>query len=127
MKIGELSARTGIPTRMLRYYEQQDLLSSERSANGYRSYNDADVDRASRVKGLIQSGLSTRMARIVLDLEEQCDRALPLECSRPLAEELADELAALESRIGCLTRSRDTVARYLEGTSHGDLVRAATS
>ncbi len=38
MKIGELSRRTGVPTRMLRYYEEQGLLRPERADNGYRSY-----------------------------------------------------------------------------------------
>ena len=125
MRIGELSERTGIPTRMLRYYEQQDLLASERSTNGYRSYGEADVERASRVRGLIQAGLSTRTARIVLDLEDQNERALPVECSRPLAEELADELAALDSRLSCLARSRDALAHYLAKTSHRDLLATA--
>lgn len=125
MKIGELSARTGIPTRMLRYYEQQGLLASERSANGYRSYDEADVQRAARVRGLVQAGLSTRMAKVVLDIERQCELAAPPQCSLALAEELAEELAVLEDRLACLTKSRDAVARYLELTRHGDLIRRA--
>ncbi|MEW1835674.1 MerR family DNA-binding transcriptional regulator [Microbacterium sp. NPDC079995] len=36
MKIGEVTARTGIPQRMLRYYEEQGLLTSARAGNGYR-------------------------------------------------------------------------------------------
>lgn len=123
MKIGELSERTGVPTRMLRYYEQQGLLESERSANGYRSYDESDVERAIRVRGLIQSGLTTRMTHVVLDLERQCRLDLAPSCSRPLAEELAEELEALESRIACLEKSRDAVALYLERSQHGDLVR----
>ncbi|MHC2998434.1 MerR family transcriptional regulator [Microbacterium sp. HJ5] len=122
MKIGELSERTGIPTRMLRYYEQQELLDSERSANGYRSYDEAHVERAARVRGLIQSGLSTRMTKVVLDLERQCALETPPVCTRALAEELAQELVALEERLACLTRSRDAVALYLERSAHGDLV-----
>jgi DNA-binding transcriptional MerR regulator len=123
MKIGELSERTGIPTRMLRYYESQGLLDPERSANGYRAYGEADVERATRVRGLIQAGLTTRMARIVIDVERQCALATPPECAIDLAEELAEELAALDARLSCLTRSRDTVALFLERTRHGDLIR----
>lgn len=124
MKIGELSERTGIPTRMLRYYEQQGLLSSERSVNGYRSYDETDVGLASRVRGLIQSGLSTRLAKLVLEAERQCDLTTPRTCTRSLAEELAEELAAIDERLACLTKSRDAVARYLELTDHGDLMRS---
>ncbi|GAA1975819.1 MerR family transcriptional regulator [Microbacterium pumilum] len=122
MKIGDLSERTGIPTRMLRYYEQQGLLEASRTPNGYRSYDDSDVERATRVRGLIQAGLSTRMARVVLDIERQSELATPPDCSRALAEQLAEELEALEARLSCLTKSRDAVALYLERSRNGDLI-----
>ncbi|PFG32030.1 MerR family DNA-binding transcriptional regulator [Paramicrobacterium agarici] len=113
MKIGELSERTGIPTRMLRYYEQQGLIAPMRSANGYRSYAERDVERAIQVRGLVQSGLSTRLTKLVLDAADVCSRQEVVECSVDVADELADELAAIESRISCLTRSRDTVRDFL--------------
>jgi DNA-binding transcriptional MerR regulator len=113
MKIGELSRRTGIPTRMLRYYEQQGLIDAPRAHNGYRDYDDAAVEHAQRVRGLVQAGLSTRMTKVVLDIEQQCVDGLPRECSRELADELATELDALDARLACLTRSRDAVAEYL--------------
>jgi DNA-binding transcriptional MerR regulator len=116
MKIGELAERTGIPTRMLRYYEQQELISPTRAANGYRAYGEDDVVRASRVRGLIQSGLSTRMAKIVLEIERQCALEMPPVCTAQLREELVAELAVLEDRVACLTRSRDAVALFLERT-----------
>jgi DNA-binding transcriptional MerR regulator len=127
MKIGELSERTGIPTRMLRYYEEQGLLVSERSANGYRSYDESDVDRATRARGLVQAGLTTRLAKVVLDVERQCALQSQLTCSRELAEMLATELAALEDRLACLTKSRDAVAEFLALTRNGDLVRSGTA
>jgi DNA-binding transcriptional MerR regulator len=123
VKIGELAERTGIPPRMLRYYEEQGLLVSERSANGYRSYDEADVERATRARGLVQAGLTTRLAKVVLDVELQCAMAQPT-CSRELAEMLATELAALDERLACLTKSRDAVAEYLALTRNGDLLRA---
>ena len=125
MKIGELSERTGIPTRMLRYYEEQGLLASERSANGYRSYDEADVERAARARGLVQSGLTTKLAKVVLDVESACSDGTPPQCSRELAQMLADELAALNERLACLTRSRDSVARFLALTRNEDLVAPA--
>ena len=38
MRIGELAARSGVSVRALRYYEEQDLLISTRSASGQRHY-----------------------------------------------------------------------------------------
>jgi len=125
MKIGELSERTGIPARMLRYYEEQGLITATRSANGYRSYDDADVERATRARGLVQSGLTTRLAKVVLDVELACADGTPPECSRELGAMLATELAALNDRLACLTRSRDSVARFLALTRNDDLVDAA--
>jgi hypothetical protein len=61
MRIGELSRRTGVPTRMLRYYEEQDLLHPERAANGYRRYSAAAVHRVQQIRGLLDAGLT--MAR----------------------------------------------------------------
>lgn len=113
MKIGELSEQTGVPTRMLRYYEQQGLLEAARSANGYRSYGEDDIDRVVRVRGLIQAGLTTRMARVVLDIERQSELGLPSECSAELAAQLTAELKALDERLSCLSRSRDAVATFL--------------
>jgi DNA-binding transcriptional MerR regulator len=122
MKIGEVTARTGIPQRMLRYYEEQGLLASERAGNGYREYDDDAVERAQRVRGLVQAGLSTRMVKVVLDLEADCRATQPPSCTRALAEELAAELQALDDRLACLTKSRDAVAMYLGRSPHADLL-----
>lgn len=122
MRIGEVTARTGIPQRMLRYYEEQGLLTSERADNGYREYDDDAVERAQRVRGLIQAGLSTRMVKVVLDLEADCRATQPPSCTRALAEELTAELQALDERLACLTKSRDAVALYLGRSAHADLL-----
>src|SRR3712207_9338826 len=68
MRIGELSGRTGVSTRMLRYYEEQHLVTPTRSANGYREYSEADVDRVRQVRALLDAGLPTRVVRAVLDM-----------------------------------------------------------
>jgi MerR family transcriptional regulator, copper efflux regulator len=43
--IGEAAARSGVPAKTIRYYEQIGLIgAAERGANLYRSYSDADVE-----------------------------------------------------------------------------------
>ncbi|WP_440590039.1 MerR family DNA-binding transcriptional regulator [Mycolicibacterium hodleri] len=37
MKIGELAERTGASRRLLRYYEEQGLITPSRAVNGYRA------------------------------------------------------------------------------------------
>jgi DNA-binding transcriptional MerR regulator len=59
MKIGELSKLTGVSIRSLRYYEEQGLLSSRRTENGYRDYHNLAVEQVNTVKLYLGLGLST--------------------------------------------------------------------
>ncbi|KAA5833288.1 MerR family transcriptional regulator [Saccharopolyspora hirsuta] len=65
MRIGELSRRTGVSVRALRYYEQQGLLSAARTPGGHREYAESDVDKVALVQRLISAGVpSAKMAQI---------------------------------------------------------------
>jgi DNA-binding transcriptional MerR regulator len=122
MKIGELAARTGVTTRLIRYYEQQDLLEADRAPNGYRAYTEAHVERVSRVAGLVQAGIPTRLVKVLLDAEDAADRKDPT-CPREVAEQLATELVGVQARIDCLTRSRDAISGFLTATRNEVLLR----
>lgn len=115
MKIGEVAERTGVAARLIRYYEQQGLVSADRADNGYRSYTEADVDRVERAAGLIQAGIPTRLVKVLLEAEDACARE-EATCPNEVAQLLATELEGLDQRITCLTRSRDTIRRYLAQT-----------
>ncbi len=121
MKIGELASRAGVSPRLVRYYEQQGLLEPDRQPNGYRSYGEEHVVRVQRVAGLVQSGLTTRLAKELLELEDAAAEQRP-SCPLAVAEMLAQELAGLEARIACLTKSRDTIRDYLARTEHAALL-----
>ncbi|GAA4383903.1 MerR family transcriptional regulator [Agromyces bauzanensis] len=107
---------------MLRYYEEQGLLASERRPNGYRDYPEAVVTDVEQIRGLISSGLTTRVIRLLLGMEGVEGEELARTCSRNLAESLAEELAVLEAKIGCLTRSRDTVREFLARSRHAEVL-----
>ncbi|MEU9554271.1 MerR family transcriptional regulator [Streptomyces fumanus] len=59
MRIGELSARTGVSRRLLRYYEEQGLLVSTRSPSGQRHYDEEHVERVRLVREFLAAGLSS--------------------------------------------------------------------
>lgn len=51
MRIGELAAATGVDAETIRYYEREGLTQSPaRSANGYRSYGSAHLERLAFVR-----------------------------------------------------------------------------
>lgn len=117
MRIGELSETTGVATRLLRYYEEQGLISADRAPNGYRDYDAAVVDRVTRIRGMLRSGLTTRFIRMLLDMEGVRGDELAASCTRTVAAELRTELAEVEDRIACLERSRDTLQDWLGRTA----------
>ena len=112
MKIGELAERTQVAPRLIRYYEQQGLLSADRADNGYRAYIDAHVDQVIRIAGLVQAGIPTRLVKVLLESEDAAARGEET-CPAHVAEELAAALGPIEARISCLTRSRDSIRALL--------------
>ncbi|MCC3331732.1 MerR family transcriptional regulator [Nocardia abscessus] len=66
MRIGEMVRRTGVSERLLRYYEEHELLAPMRLPSGYRVYSDADVNTVRRIRTLLAAGLSTATIAQVL-------------------------------------------------------------
>ncbi|GGW42811.1 MerR family transcriptional regulator [Streptomyces caelestis] len=95
MFIGELSRRTGVSTRSLRYYEQQGLLRPQRRASGYREFDESDVATVRRVRILLAAGLNTDLIREVLPC--MADEGAIL---APTCEEMAQDLKDERERLG---------------------------
>ncbi|KUH40221.1 MULTISPECIES: MerR family transcriptional regulator [Streptomyces] len=114
MLIGELSRRTGVATRLLRYYEAQGLLTSVRRGNGYRDYDEGAVPTVRQVRALLAAGLSTDVIRTVLPCARGEGPGLGFDWCAEIRDVLHGELAAADARIDALRRSRGTLARYLE-------------
>ncbi|WFB06860.1 MerR family transcriptional regulator [Streptomyces sp. LX-29] len=111
MLIGELSRRTGVSARLLRYYEEQGLLESRRAPNGYRHYDEESVVTVRQVRALLDAGLTTEVIRVVLPCTE--GERMGIDWCAPLRALLDRELAAMDERIHGLQRSRSTLAGYL--------------
>lgn len=97
MRIGELAAASGVSVRALRYYEEQDLLHSERSAGGQRTYEEAAIDRVRLIQQLYSAGLSSRTIRSVLPC------VVTGKASPEILERLTVERDKLEHQITELT------------------------
>ncbi|MFF0447601.1 MerR family transcriptional regulator [Streptomyces sp. NPDC004609] len=122
MKIGELSRRTGVPTRMLRYYEEQDLLHPGRSDNGYRWYEPSAVHLVQQIRGLLDSGLTTEIIRRILPFPTDPDviHVHPRCLTEETAGLLHAEAERIRQRIDCLARNRDAILAYLAAVRSGD-------
>jgi DNA-binding transcriptional MerR regulator len=115
MRIGELSRQTGVPPRLLRYYEEQGLLQPERDGSGYRRYGAADIHRVRQIRGLLDSGLTTEIIRRILPFLDEPDSIhLPAQClTAQTSDLLRREADRLTQRIDCLARNRDAILAYL--------------
>ncbi len=119
MRIGELARRTGIAARRLRYYEEQGLISSDRSANGYRDYDPQAIQRVTQIRGLIDAGIPTAIIKDILPLLDNPDTIHVTGPAKELINALEHHREQLDARIQCITRNRDAITRYLNAVRAG--------
>ncbi|WP_199616426.1 MerR family transcriptional regulator [Paenibacillus alkalitolerans] len=60
MKISQLSKKTGVSARSIRYYEKKKLLTAKRLDNDYREFDEADVKRIKTIQIYLELGMSTK-------------------------------------------------------------------
>ncbi|MGW2329759.1 MerR family transcriptional regulator [Streptomyces sp. NPDC001700] len=113
MRIGELAERTGTSRRLLRYYEEQGLILPLRCANGYRAYDERNVDRVLQIRGLLDAGLPTRIIKQILPCLDK-PRVIHFSDATPdMIATLEHERDRMTERIAFLIRNRDAIAEYL--------------
>lgn len=110
MLIGELSTRSGVSPRSLRYYEQEGLLDADRAPNGYRDYPETAVARAATIHSLFGMGFPRDVVTAVLG----CTGEAPLAAHDRLVAQLEEVNVDLERRIEEMTRTREAVVGFLE-------------
>ena len=124
MRIGELAKVTDTPARSLRYYEEQDLIIPRRLPNGYREYDDYLINRVNQIRGLIDSGLPTKIIRQILPCVDKSPTIHPSDATPELLAVLEEQRDRMTQRIDCLTRNRDAFNNYIDVVS--DIITAST-
>ncbi|MBH5334753.1 MerR family transcriptional regulator [Streptomyces pactum] len=112
MKIGELSRVTGVSVRLLRYYEEQGLLTAHRTAGGQRAYAADAPEVVRRIRVLLGAGLPTRVIRPILECA--CGGAAEVEPC--LGDLLRDQLDGIDARIAELLAARAALTGLLAET-----------
>jgi DNA-binding transcriptional MerR regulator len=114
MRIGELAERTGVSRRLLRYYEEQGLVTPSRALNGYREYGEPHVHVVEQITGLLDAGLPTRIIQQLLPCLDKSESVYVSDVTPEMVATLRCEQARLSERIECLTRNRDAIADYVD-------------
>ncbi|MFI6929788.1 MerR family transcriptional regulator [Streptomyces sp. NPDC050287] len=104
MRIGELADRAGVSTRALRYYEEQLLLSPQRTSGGQRCYPEAAVDRVKLIQELYSAGLGSPLIAALLPAIDR----------RSMDPELLDRLHHERARIEARTAELQAAGRRLD-------------
>lgn len=112
MQIGTLSRRTGVSIRMLRYYEQEGLLTPKRQVSGYRDYGQDDESAVRRIQMLSNAGLKLDAIRRILPcVIDEKPNFHPCNDLRAL---LRVERQKIDERIATMQSSREVLSRYLD-------------
>lgn len=106
LKIGEAAGRSGVPTKTIRFWEEEHLLPAPaRTSAGYRDYDPSILGRLAFIRYAQAAGLTLRQIRQILDIR---DGGQP-PCSH-VARLITQRLGEVEARLTELTRARDQLA-----------------
>ena len=129
MRVAEIAELTGTTVRTVRYYHSLGLLPVPGERGGWRDYDLGHVARLSRIRWLVQAGVSLETIRRVLDeseatgVEQPDDAAAGVRAATgSVVEDLAGALAAVEDHLAEVTRQRDMLAGLLERARAGSTI-----
>ncbi|WP_280396684.1 MerR family transcriptional regulator [Nocardia carnea] len=123
MRIGELAQRTGVSERSLRYYEEQGLLTAQRTPGGHRDYPEQAVDRVIHIQELFAAGLCSKKIVQILPCMRDTDGGANESATPALVAELEVERDRINRMIADLVRSREVLDEVIERAG-ADLVAA---
>lgn len=114
MNIGAASARSGLPEKTIRYYEEIGLLAPGRRDNGYRDYNTRELHILKFLHRARSLGFSIEDCRSLLSLYNDRERA-----SADVKRLTERRLVEIDGKIRELQSIKRTLG-HLARTCHGD-------
>ncbi|MFG6503963.1 MerR family transcriptional regulator [Microbacterium sp. P05] len=112
MRIGDVAHRAGVSTRALRYYEEQGLLDSERTATGQRTYAESAVERVRLIQQFFTAGVPSRT---ILQLLPCVDTG---QASPEVFAVLEAERRRITDAMTDLAAARDALDRMIDIAHH---------
>ena len=109
MNIGEVSERSGLPPKTIRYYEDINLVRPLRSDNGYRSFRESDIHKLAFLGRARALGSSIEDCRTLLSLYEDETRE-----SAQVKAVAKEHLTEIDNKIAQLKSRRETLSHLIE-------------
>lgn len=108
MTIGQVAKTLDLRISTLRYYEREGLLAPpDRSASGYRLYDEAAVERLEFIRSAQAVGFTLEDIRELLRLDEESS-------CKDVQQLLNHRLAEVETKLADLNRVRTALSGALE-------------
>lgn len=115
MNIGEISDRSGLPPKTIRYYETIGLVAPARGQNGYRAFRETDLHQLAFLGRARALGFPIEDCRTLLALWADTARA-----SADVKRIARKHLAAIERKIGDLEAMRETLTDLVAACAGDD-------
>lgn len=109
MNISEAGARSGLPPKTIRFYEEIGLVAPTRRANGYRDFSEDDLHRLAFLRRARAFGFSIDECRQLLGLYSDQSRA-----SADVKALASSHLARIDAQLAELQEMRQTLARLVQ-------------
>jgi DNA-binding transcriptional MerR regulator len=113
VKIGDLARQTGVSVRLLRYYEEQNLLTSRRTNGGHRQYAAGAPVAVTRIRTLLAAGLPTKTIRDLMP----CFTGDGANLDACVLDHLRTQLTELDVRVADLLRARTSLVELLTAST----------
>ncbi|SFI21292.1 Cu(I)-responsive transcriptional regulator [Albimonas pacifica] len=114
MNISDVSARSGLPAKTIRYYEDIGLVRPARGENGYRDFSDRDAHKLAFLARSRSLGFSIEECRTLLALYEDRERA-----SADVKRVAEAHLVEIDRKVAELQAMRETLTTLVH-RCHGD-------
>lgn len=118
MTVGEVARIVGVSTKAIRFWEARGLIPvAERTATGYRSFTDTDLDRLRFIRRAKALGLTLGEIRSIIDMQ----RAGASPCDR-VRQVIDSHLTTIDRKMADLVQLRNvlTAARNAADTACPD-------
>lgn len=112
MNIGEVSARSGLPPKTIRYYEDIGLIKPLRDTNGYRAFRPSDLNKLTFLGRARSLGFCIEDCRALMALYADDSRA-----SADVKAIAEHHLTQIDAKLAELAAMRATLTELVKACS----------